>query len=363
VSGATINGGSKGARAALKTVGAQAAMASTEPFGVPDGTLLRGFERYQTADPEVAEGTIASFLSPHRLTIHGETRRFAATGRVAEVGALSLCLMSYGEEVIVDRPVQDDRYVAVLIPVQGRLLVRLRGMEFVATPSESIAVLSQRERVNLRWSKDCRIMTVRADAAALQAALAELSPRLSGSSLKLESAQIVGLRRQAVLGVAANLVQACSSCGSDGLPRFLIRRLSEQALTTLLLTLDHNETDTLFRPLEPVTGRSVRAAMDLVHDEVRAEHTVHDLAGQLGVTVRTLELAFRKELDTTPNAYLQRVRLDRARAELRHGDCSEGTTVTDVAMKWGFAHVGRFAKRYRDAFGVAPSADLRAQFN
>jgi transcriptional regulator GlxA family with amidase domain len=100
--------------------------------------------------------------------------------------------------------------------------------------------------------------------------------------------------------------------------------------------------------------------MDLVHGEDRAEFTVSDLAAHLGVTIRALELAFRKEADTTPNAYLLRARLERAHEELCRGDVRDGTTVTDVAMKWGFAHTGRFAKRYRQAFGITPSAQLRS---
>lgn len=332
-----------------------------DPFGAAAGALLRGHERYRTVSPEQAEEAIASFLSPHRLTVHGGVGRFAAVGNVAEAGAISLCQMSYGQEVTVDRPAQDDPYVAVLIPICGRLLVQLKNTEFVATPHDCVAALSQGDRVRLIWSSDSRVLTLRADATALQTALLGLSAAQADSSaLKFDSVKLAGSQRQALLGIAATLMHAFNSCRSDReLPRLLVRRLSEQALSTMLLTISHNHTAELFRPCEPTVGRGLRAVMDLVHSEDRAEFTVSDLASKLGVTMRALELAFRKELDTTPNAYLLRARLERAHEELRHGDVRDGTTVTEVAMKWGFAHTGRFAKRYRQMFGITPSAQLR----
>jgi transcriptional regulator GlxA family with amidase domain len=59
----------------------------------------------------------------------------------------------------------------------------------------------------------------------------------------------------------------------------------------------------------------------------------------------------------SPTAYVRAVRLDRVHADLL---CPAGTgSVSDVAMKWGFFHLGRFAQQYRDRFGVLPSQTVR----
>jgi AraC-like DNA-binding protein len=50
------------------------------------------------------------------------------------------------------------------------------------------------------------------------------------------------------------------------------------------------------------------------------------------------------------------VRLDRVRDELAADDPL--ASVTDVALRWGFSHTGRFAADYRRRFGMSPSADL-----
>lgn len=78
----------------------------------------------------------------------------------------------------------------------------------------------------------------------------------------------------------------------------------------------------------------------------------------MAVSVRSLQEGFRRSLDTTPVAYLRRVRLEKARDELTAAE--PGTTsVTEVATRWGFVHLGRFSSTYARAFGERPSETLR----
>jgi AraC-like DNA-binding protein len=99
-------------------------------------------------------------------------------------------------------------------------------------------------------------------------------------------------------------------------------------------------------------------ALDLIEAHVCEPLSLPDLAAAAGVTPRALQLAFRRYLETTPSEYLRRVRLDRAHRELAVGERDAGTTVTDVAMGWGFYHQGRFAEAYRRRFGEAPHETL-----
>ncbi|MFG2819644.1 helix-turn-helix domain-containing protein [Kitasatospora sp. NPDC048365] len=65
----------------------------------------------------------------------------------------------------------------------------------------------------------------------------------------------------------------------------------------------------------------------------------------------------RRHLDTTPLAHLRRVRLDAAHRDLLAAD-PRTTTVTEIAVRWGFAHPGHFAAHYRDAYRTSPSTTL-----
>jgi AraC-like DNA-binding protein len=59
-----------------------------------------------------------------------------------------------------------------------------------------------------------------------------------------------------------------------------------------------------------------------------------------------------------PKRYLMLRRMGLARRALRAG-ATDKTTVTDVAMRYGFWQLGRFAVAYRSSFGETPSATLQ----
>ncbi len=86
--------------------------------------------------------------------------------------------------------------------------------------------------------------------------------------------------------------------------------------------------------------------------------TVADLCAAAGVSERTLEYAFRERFGLTPKAYLRAYRLNRVRTDLLRADWL-ATTVAGIANRWGFWHIGQFARDYRMMFGENPSATLR----
>jgi transcriptional regulator GlxA family with amidase domain len=86
--------------------------------------------------------------------------------------------------------------------------------------------------------------------------------------------------------------------------------------------------------------------------------TVAELSRIAGVSERTLRAAFHDVVGISPKQLIIRERLRAARAALRAA-APGTTTVTDVAMSYGFYELGRFAGRYRHTFGEAPSWTLR----
>ncbi|WP_018680459.1 helix-turn-helix transcriptional regulator [Actinokineospora enzanensis] len=103
---------------------------------------------------------------------------------------------------------------------------------------------------------------------------------------------------------------------------------------------------------------ALRRAIAYLEEHADEDVVVADLARAARVTIRAVQLAFRRHLDTTPMAYLRRVRLEHAHRELRDADPAR-ETVAAVAARWGFANPGRFAAYYRVAFGVTPARTLR----
>jgi AraC-like DNA-binding protein len=56
--------------------------------------------------------------------------------------------------------------------------------------------------------------------------------------------------------------------------------------------------------------------------------------------------------------YVRLVRLRQAHLDLLAADPTTGTTVTQVAARWGFFHPGRFARYYREIYGASPYQTL-----
>ncbi|MFE7034500.1 helix-turn-helix domain-containing protein [Streptomyces sp. NPDC057621] len=103
---------------------------------------------------------------------------------------------------------------------------------------------------------------------------------------------------------------------------------------------------------------TLRRALAYIDDHAEDPITVTDIAAAAHVTVRALQYAFRRHLDSTPTAHLRWVRLAHAHRELQAADPGTGVTVTGIAARWGFHQPSRFAAAYRTAYGVLPSHTL-----
>ncbi|WP_250573543.1 helix-turn-helix transcriptional regulator [Nonomuraea sediminis] len=110
---------------------------------------------------------------------------------------------------------------------------------------------------------------------------------------------------------------------------------------------------------EPGIPAALRRARLYCEEHAGEYVSLRDIAAAARVSVRTLQHDFRKHLRTTPMAYLREVRLARAHADLvRIAETGARTTVTEVAMRWGFSHLGRFSSLYRRTYGRPPSSTL-----
>jgi len=113
------------------------------------------------------------------------------------------------------------------------------------------------------------------------------------------------------------------------------------------------------RGLAPLPS-TVRRAREFIERHAHDDIGVVEIAEAARVTPRALQLAFRRHLDTTPMQELRRARLQGAHADLVAADPTLGHTVSGIALRWGFAHAGRFAAQYTAAFGRSPRDTLEA---
>ncbi|WP_127552578.1 AraC family transcriptional regulator [Actinoplanes sp. OR16] len=108
-------------------------------------------------------------------------------------------------------------------------------------------------------------------------------------------------------------------------------------------------------------GRTGPAALRraIAYIEAHAAEPIRpeQIAAAAGLSVRGLQAAFRRHHDTTPTAFLRRIRMERANQELLAAGPDD--TFADIARRWGFAATRGFAAEYRRTFGRTPRPQRR----
>ncbi|MEF9882226.1 AraC family transcriptional regulator [Streptomyces sp. P9-A4] len=245
-------------------------------------------------------------------------------------------------------------------PFSGTMEMRQGGSPLVATPGEAVLLDPAGDTFLDCWSGDCRTLAVKIGAAALRDRLERLIGRPPRGPLIL--GPVLDITRGPGLSWVRFARQvAAEALAGNGLARheLVAAPLQEALLNGLLLAAEHPWREALAHPGEPRRPAPVKRVMDAVRERPEHPFTTTELAVLARVSVRRLQESFREYVGMSPMAYVREVRLDRVREELRAA-APDGVSVSEVAWRWGFAHQGRFAARYREKFGESPSCTLRA---
>jgi AraC-like DNA-binding protein len=101
---------------------------------------------------------------------------------------------------------------------------------------------------------------------------------------------------------------------------------------------------------------AVQRACAFIDTHLAESITLADLCEAAGARPRTLEYGFREFFDVGPMTYLRSVRLCRVRRDLSNPGAD--SSVTAIARRWCFSHMGQFSRDYRLWFGEIPSVTL-----
>jgi AraC-like DNA-binding protein len=249
----------------------------------------------------------------------------------------------------------------VSMPSAGRMRARHAGHEVVGTPSTGV-VFGPGNPVYTVHDANSVELAVKIERAALEQELAGLLGHPIEGPIDLPPAIDLSVGPGHSWNRLVRLLHDELDYADSLLYQPLIaEQMRSTVLSGLLLGLTHQYHDELTGPATAGPPRAIRRVVDAIHDEPERPFTVADLAAVAGTSVRSLQEGFRRHLGCAPMAYLQQERLMRAHETLRRSDPAR-VTVSAVAHRWGFAHLGRFASAYRARFGEPPSETLRKPY-
>ncbi|RTL62463.1 MAG: AraC family transcriptional regulator [Pseudonocardiaceae bacterium] len=325
--------------------------------GIPPA--LDGHEIFYTEDIAESAVLLGKALSPCTLTV-GDigSQQFAASLHGVRLRDVSLLYVDLTVAASLDIPATGPSF-AVHMPTNGRAVCVSRGRSFEANTIRAI-VASPGLPLTMRFDHDSPQLVVRIEQEALERHLTRLLGKSLGPPIEFEPemdlAKDAAMRWHGAIQLMHTEVFYEGSMLQSG---HGIGPLEELLMSTLLLLQPSNYHAQLIRPAEQPGRRVVRAAVDYIEAHLRERVTMTDIAENVHMSVRAIQQGFREELGTSPTLYLRERRLQRAREDLTDATSADGLTVTDVAERWGFNHLGSFAVLYRKRWGESPSETLR----
>jgi AraC-like DNA-binding protein len=262
----------------------------------------------------------------------------------------------------VDVAIRADDVTAYYVdaPVSGRAVSRWRDGGLVETTTGSVAVFTPGTPCVLDWSGDCGQVCLKIPEPQMRWQLEAMLNRPVRERLTFN-------RQLNLSTTAANdwyhllqlLTREAWQPGGLLNHQLALGNLQLLLIQGLLQIQPHNYTEALTESAAPVSAAVAKRAIDLMHAHPETPWSTAELARATGASARALQRAFERSGQPSPMTYLRQVRLHRVHAELA-AHSPDSVTVTSVAGRWGFVHLGRFASQYRQLFGETPSETLRA---
>lgn len=307
----------------------------------------------------------AAFYSNFMDVLDGP-RAFRAEFEIGQLGALTVGVLKCGADVRMRVGELGAYHASILLG--GHMRFRQGGGASTVATAERAGVFQPvGDTVVERWTGDCRVLAVKMGREALEQRLEQLLGRPTRPPLALAPELDVtrGPGRSWARLVTTVVEDLCEGPGAPPGQATLYTSpltaapLQEAILSGFLLVAEHCYRDELTAPARRLRPAPVKRAMDAVHERPEHPFTPAGLAAEARVGVRWLQEAFRRYVGMSPMAYVREVRLIRVRDELR--DAVPGAlSVSEVAHRWGFSHLGRFAEQYHARFGELPSQTLRS---
>ncbi|PDT02505.1 AraC family transcriptional regulator [Rhizobium chutanense] len=272
------------------------------------------------------------------------------------VGDVSVADCSYEGTIVGQRDGVIDR-MTIFLPTEGNMSFGGRREPIYSVPGRGV-ILEPRDASGISISGPRRHLCMFIDQAMITRRLTHMFERTISGGIDIHPDIDLTAGPGLVLQqLVSTLHSGLSGDGPlQGSP-LAVNSLREAAVYLLLEACSHRYSEELARPAPAPAPRHVKRAIDYMREHITEPLSLDDIAAVAEVSVRTLQQGFRQFRNTTPMSYLHELRMQALHRDLL--ECDGKQSVAEIALRWGFIHLGRLAAEYRKRFGELPSQTLK----
>lgn len=303
---------------------------------------------FREADPYDVSGYVNQHVGSHSICLSPTSHPRAELSH-RKFGDLDLCRISYGGTVRVTSEALETLYHLQIL-LKGHCLWRgARGQEHHFVPGE-LLLINPDEPVDLTYSQDCEKFIVKLPGSLLEAACAENHWHWPGEGIRFTASR----HSLQEIGGLLNLLGLVCEEAESGIAPPRLQEHYGRIIANKLLCLQNN----VCRERAVGPSATFERIAHFIEENLKQDITLDQLAGLANISPRSLYALFRKHARTSPKHYVRQKRLERINASLRD-PAVPVRNITEVALDYGFLHLGRFSESYRNVFGEQPSDTLK----
>jgi AraC-like DNA-binding protein len=312
----------------------------------------------RTRHMDEAREVVSRHITPHKLAFLDGPAALSVRINYVGLGKTALVFSRYGARITIDPGSPEEVYLISII-LSGRVEAITANHHQVLHAGEAY-VYSPGTAIRYNWlTLNCQTLTVRMDRVALEQYLSRDLDIPVNRPIAFQTYLRLTDGRGRSLGALIDMILAeldrPNSLISQGLTTDEIENL---LFSTILNVQPHSYGEWMNRERKFPSPYFVKRVEDYILQHAHGNPGIEELVAISGVSASALFRGFRKYRGIGPIGFAKQVRLDRAREDLLSGD-RRTSSVTDIALKWGFSHLSNFAADYARRFGETPSKTLR----
>lgn len=323
---------------------------------VPPDAVLSRFEVCRTHDLDEARQWGEKIFCANRLRSLDAPGPLNTRIYYRRLGGIGVGRMSYGADISIELGAMET-FSLVQMPIRGQERIDI-GAQRVLSDASKAVVLNAHSPLVVNNGRSTEKLVIRIDSNVLERHCRKHLGRSLDRPVEFQPEMPLdtpqGRRWMRMVGWLYDSL----SVDDGDLPPMLVSQFESNLVNLLLACQRHNYSAELLGEDGPVVTPSfVKRVERYIEEHAHEPITIADMAESVGVSSRKLFVGFRRYRNTSPMQYLKEVRLRNVYEELAR-QSNGSVTVTAVAYRWGFSHLGHFATDYRRRFDETPSQTL-----